>query len=177
MPPFPPVKLGWRNPAANILSGPDAENLRRIFDNLDLWLTFPLFIATSATVTVPTATDLAIPWQTELYDEYTLHAANSATIRCPSQFKSYLAIGAASIKWADNSTAGYREFSWRVNGTQVYQTYMEAAAINRSVRQALPFMYMVKPGDTMDITVRHNNGVDHSLSTAIVGCVFLPMGS
>lgn len=166
-------RLGWNQPLANTLTGPDAPNLRRIFQSLQNWIDFPL-VGLQGTQASFAAGSANVAWATELYDDYMLHDANSANIRVPSQAQQYFALGAFTGEWSTDG-AGRRIFVWRKNGVDTnWSNSNDVAGVSFLTA---PFFGVVKRGDILNARVTHDAGSNLSISDMELWLVFLPLTS
>lgn len=167
------IKLGWDNPSGSVLTGPDATNLRRIFDSLTLWLSYPLIgLSNNALVIAPTV-GTTLAWTTEIYDEFQLHDANATTFRAPSEFRSWLGVGATAIQYA-GSGGTYRSLAWKLNGNFT-SWQVDQVPLTGTTALACPFIQIVSRGDTLSVFTNQDAGGNQD-ADAEAWMVFLPMG-
>ena len=166
-------RLGWNQPLVNTLTGPDSDNLRRIFQSLQNWIDFPL-VGLSGTKAAYAAGASTIAWSTELYDDYMLHDANSADIRVPSQCQQYFAIGAFCGAW-DSGAAGRRILGWNLNGAAT--DWAQGNDTSGVSHLTSPFLGVVKRGDLLTATCFHESGSNIGITNMELWLVFFPLGA
>lgn len=168
-------RLGWNQPLVNTLTGPDAPNLRRIFQSLQLWLDFPLVgLQGSAISGMAAATSTPVVWSIELYDDYTIHAPNAVNIRVPTQAQRYFAVGAFTASYAGGGT-GRRISTWLLNGGGT--NWAQTSDTNSINYITCPFLGIVKANDLLEPRVSHNATVVQDIDDTELWMMFLPMGS
>lgn len=167
-------RLGWNEPLANTLTGPDAPNLRRIFQSLQNWIDFPFVLLEGNSVTnLAAGVNHTVVWGTEVYDDYTLHDANATTIRVPQQAQQYLMLGFATSQWTNNGT-GRRLLAWQINGAGYNNQTSES---NATVYISLPIITIVKKADLISVVAVHNASAAQTVGGLKAALLFLPLGA
>lgn len=168
-------RLGWHEALPNLLSGPDANVLRRTFSSLQTWLDFPI-IGLQGSVAAFAAGNTTVAWATELYDDYNLHDTSATTIRAPQQARQFFCVGAFTGAWSDGGgAAGRRVFSWVLNGSLTRWRNSNDTAAGLSYLTC-PFFGVVPKSATLAARVEHDAAVNLGVSSMELWLVFFPLG-
>jgi len=167
------ARIGWHDALPNLIGLPNADALRRTFQSVQKWFDFPI-VGLQGSVAAFAAGNANVAWATEVYDDYSLHDAASATIRVPQQAQQYFVVGAATGTFT-GAGAGRRVLAWHKNGvTTRWRDFNDTATSNNYVTS--PFMGIVSRSDTLAINVSHNVAANLSVDEMELWLLFLPMG-
>lgn len=110
----------------------------------------------SAALTITTATDTALTFNSERWDNGSLHSTSATTGRLTAPITGLYGFGAA-VRFAANAT-GDRTVYFRINGSTIVGVDDRRAPATRACSFVISGEYQLTAGDYVEVVVRQDSG-------------------